>query len=85
MFSKRNKTAGTLDSYFQLKHNIKMILPVVCTSIIYYLFYLLIQDNDRPKIIIHFITFTYNSILLPMHLAYFNIIRFSHTKKELLT
>lgn len=74
----------------QLKHCVKMLLPVICTSIIYmvcakttknsseYLENLWIFTNA-----LYFITCIYNSIFLPVYLAYFNILKLKHVKRRI--
>lgn len=82
---------GQIDYSLRIKHSGKMLLPVICTSILFLLCYKIVLEYDRISDDIYLvanslylITSIYNAIFLPIYLAYYNILKFNYVNKRII-
>lgn len=80
-----------IDYSLRIKHSGKMLLPVICTSILFLLCHKIILEYDWvPDDIyliansFYLITSIYNAIFLPIYLAYYNIMKFDYVNRRII-
>lgn len=80
-----------IDYSLRIKHSGKMLLPVICTSILFLLCYKIVIECGRISYDIYLvanslylITSIYNAIFLPIYLTYYNLLKFNYVNKRII-